>query len=70
MSTDPAATAARTVELNHATLTAADIVADYRRAYGRAPGRLIGVAVVSDSDNTRQIARAWYGDIRLTERRP
>lgn len=47
-----------------------DIVADYRRAYGRAPGRLIGVAVVSDSDNTRQIARAWYGDIRLLARQP
>ena len=42
MSTDPAATAARTVELNHATLTAADIVADYRLAFKSRQASLIG----------------------------
>jgi hypothetical protein len=45
-----------------------DIVADYERAYGRKPGRLIGVGVMSDSDNTKQSARGWYGDIRLLAR--
>jgi len=47
-----------------------DIVADFERVYGTAPGRLIGVAVVTDSDNTRQKIRAWYGDIRMLERNP
>jgi hypothetical protein len=47
-----------------------DIVADFERAYGVAPGRLIGVAVVTDSDNTRQQVRAWYGDIRMLARHP
>jgi hypothetical protein len=42
-----------------------DIAADYRRAFGRAPGRLVGVGVLTDSDNTRSQALAWYGDIRL-----
>ena len=45
-----------------------DIVADYERAYGRPPGRLIAIGVISDSDNTRQVARGWYGDIRLLPR--
>jgi hypothetical protein len=47
-----------------------DIVADFERVYGAAPGRLIGVAVVTDSDNTSQKIRAWYGDIRMLERNP
>jgi hypothetical protein len=46
-----------------------DIVADYERAFGKKPpGRLIAVGVLTDSDNTKQRARAWYGDIRLTPR--
>ena len=45
-----------------------DIVADYERAYGRKPGRLIAVGVLTDSDNMRETVRAWYGDIRLTPR--
>ena len=42
-----------------------DIAADYRRAFGREPGRRVGVGVLTDSDNTRSDALAWYGDIRL-----
>jgi hypothetical protein len=42
-----------------------DIVADYRRAYGEDPGPLIGVAVMTDSDNTQSRAEAWYGEIRI-----
>ena len=41
------------------------IEADYRMAYGKAPGRLVAVGVMTDSDNTRQKARCLYGDIRL-----
>jgi len=45
-----------------------DIVADYRQAYGRDPGRLLGIGVLTDTDNTGLTARAWYGDIRLLAR--
>ena len=46
-----------------------DIVADYERAFGKKPpGRLIAVGVLTDSDNTKQRARAWYGDMHLTPR--
>ena len=42
-----------------------DIRADYRRAFGEDPGALIGVAVMTDSDNTQSRAEAWYGEIRF-----
>ncbi len=38
---------------------------DFRRLFGREVGRLEGVAVMTDADNSRQRARAWYGDILL-----
>jgi hypothetical protein len=44
---------------------ARDIRADYERAFGEPPGALIGVAIMTDSDNTRSTARAWYGPVRL-----
>lgn len=42
-----------------------DMRADFRRAFGEDPGALIGVAVMTDSDNTQSRAEAWYGEIRL-----
>ena len=42
-----------------------DIVADYKRAYGEAPGNLIGVALLTDTDNTKSEAHAFYGDIEF-----
>jgi hypothetical protein len=42
-----------------------NIVADYERAFGRAPGRLIGIAIMTDSDNTRGRARTLYGPIEI-----
>jgi len=42
-----------------------DIRADYERAFGEAPGALIGIGIMSDSDNTRTTVRAWYGPVRL-----
>jgi Protein of unknown function (DUF3047) len=42
-----------------------DVRADYRRAFGEDPGALIGLAVMTDSDNTQSRAEAWYGEIRL-----
>jgi len=42
-----------------------DIRADFVRAFGEEPGALIGIAIMTDSDNTRTTARAWYGPVRL-----
>ena len=42
-----------------------DIRADYQKAFGEAPGALVGIAIMTDSDNTRQKAKAWYGPLRL-----
>jgi hypothetical protein len=42
-----------------------DVVADYRRAFGEDPGALIGIAVMTDSDNTQTQAEAWYGEIKF-----
>ncbi len=42
-----------------------DIRADYERVFGEPPGTLIGVAIMTDSDNTRSRARAWYGPVKL-----
>lgn len=42
-----------------------DIRADYRKVFGEEPGKLIGVAIMTDSDNTQSQARAWYGPVEL-----
>ena len=42
-----------------------DIRADYIKAFGEPPGALVGVAIMTDSDNTHTTARAWYGPVRL-----
>lgn len=40
-----------------------DVRADYRRLFGTEPGNVDAVAIMTDTDNTRTAARAWYGDI-------
>lgn len=42
-----------------------DVVADFRRAFGEAPGTLIGVALMTDADNTGARASADYGVVRF-----
>ena len=42
-----------------------DLAADYKRAYGEAPGEVIGIALLTDTDNTKSETRAYYGDIEL-----
>lgn len=43
-----------------------DVVADYRRVFGEAPGTIIGVGVLTDADALKLQLEAWYGDITLT----
>ncbi len=42
-----------------------DLRADYRKAFGTDPGRVIAVGIMTDTDNTRSKAESWYGDIAL-----
>ncbi|NML48390.1 DUF3047 domain-containing protein [Ramlibacter sp. G-1-2-2] len=51
--------------LNHWLEYERDIRADYERVFGEAPGALVGVGIMTDSDNTRSEAQAWYGPVKL-----
>jgi len=42
-----------------------NLAADYRRAFGAAPGRVLGVGVMTDTDNTGARAVGEYADIRF-----
>ena len=42
-----------------------DIAADYRRAYGAEPGPVLGVGVMTDTDNTGAKAAGEYADLRF-----
>lgn len=42
-----------------------DLRADYRKAFGEDPGKVLAVGLMTDTDNTKSRAEAWYGDIAL-----
>lgn len=44
---------------------ARNISDDYKQAFGENPGKLIGIGVMTDSDNTKSNVKAIYGDIEL-----
>lgn len=46
-----------------------NIATDFEAAFGEKPGQLIGVGVLTDTDNLGGISEAWYGDIRLRPER-
>ena len=41
------------------------IRADFEAAFGEAPGKLVGIGIMTDSDNTQSQTQAWYGKISL-----
>ena len=43
-----------------------DIDADYRQVFGEAPGRLVAIGVMTDSNNTREKVHAWFGPLTLS----
>lgn len=47
-----------------------DLAADYKLAYGEVPGNVIGIALLTDTDNTKSEVRALYGDIELIRKNP
>jgi hypothetical protein len=42
-----------------------DLAADFRAAFGRPAPRITGIALASDTDNTRGHVKAWFGDLTL-----
>jgi hypothetical protein len=47
-----------------------NVYEDYRRAYGEEPGRITAIAVLTDTDATREKATAYYGDIAFLPTEP
>jgi len=44
-----------------------NIYEDYKRAFGEEPPLINGVAVMTDTDNTKERATAYYGDIQFAK---
>ena len=42
-----------------------NIYEDYKKAFGEEPSMINGVAIMSDTDNTKESAVAYYGDIQF-----
>jgi len=42
-----------------------NIYKDYLQAFGEEPPAILGIAIMTDTDNTGEQATAYYGDIRL-----
>lgn len=40
-----------------------NVFEDFKKAFGKEPKQILGVALMSDTDNTNQTAIAYYGDI-------
>lgn len=44
--------------------------ADFVKAFGEEPGALTSISIMTDTDNTKSIARAWYGRVLLLPKYP
>jgi len=45
-----------------------NVVDDYRAAFGTSPPAIMGIAIMTDTDNTGASVTAYYGDIRLEKK--
>ena len=39
---------------------------DFVKAFGEEPGMLTSISIMTDTDNTKSVTRAWYGAVSLT----
>jgi len=44
-----------------------NIYQDYIRIFGETPGKITAIAIMTDTDNTKESATAYYGDILLSK---
>ena len=47
-----------------------DVTADYEAAFGQRPQRVNGIALMTDSNNTRHASAAWYGPLTWLPAQP
>lgn len=47
-----------------------NVYQDYKQAFGEDPSFISGVAIMTDTDNTKERAVAFYGDIRFVRAKP
>lgn len=47
-----------------------DVAADYQTVFGTAPQQVQGIALMTDSNNTRHASTAWYGPLHWTLAQP
>jgi len=40
-----------------------NVYEDYKKAFGQDPPLISGVAIMTDTDNTKESAKAYFGDI-------
>ncbi|MBL7180717.1 MAG: DUF3047 domain-containing protein [Desulfobacterales bacterium] len=52
-----------TQKLNNWVEEARNVYEDYKKAFGEEPPHISGVAIMTDSDNTKESSVAFYGDI-------
>jgi Protein of unknown function (DUF3047) len=45
-----------------------NIRADFEQAFGEAPGALVGIGIMTDTDNTHSQTSAWYGKLTLARK--
>lgn len=43
-----------------------DVVRDFEAAFGEPAPRIIGIAIATDTDDTGETARTWFGDLTLS----
>jgi len=51
--------------LNQWLIYERNIKIDFENTFGEPPGALVGIGLMTDSDNTQSYAQAWYGTIQL-----
>jgi hypothetical protein len=44
-----------------------NIVEDYREAFGEDPREITGITIMTDSDNTKESTKSWFGKITLSK---
>lgn len=57
-----------TTNLNQWLAYERNVRADFEMAYGESPGALVGIAIMTDTDNTKGTAQAWYGPVKLASK--
>jgi Protein of unknown function (DUF3047) len=47
-----------------------NVADDFKRAFGERPGRIRSIGILTDTDNTGEKTRAYYGDIKFSASQP